>query len=222
VTTPSPDVRAALPDGLRRPAMAVVGVAIAVFGVLAARYAGDRRAGRVDWHAENVVDSLGGAHSWVFGRLTTFGSPPFVVIAAVVLAGVCLALGRRRLAVLAIVGPGLTGLATTFLKPTIGRTIEGGFAFPSGHTGGATSIALVVALLLVSLLKPGRRLSMALVGTVTLVAGGTIGASMVVVGSHYPTDTLGGFCAAVAIVLSCALLLERLAAVHARRRTASS
>lgn len=212
-------MRVALPDVLRRPALIVVGLAVVVFTVLAARYAGQSDAGRVDWRAENLVDSLGGAHNWVLGRLATFGSPPFVVVAAVVLAVVCLVLGRRRLAVLAIVGPGLTGLATTFLKPAIGRTMDNaGFAFPSGHTGGATSIALVLALLLVGVLRPGRRLSMALVAVVTSVAGATIGAAMVVIGAHYPTDTIGGFCAAVAIVLGCALLLERLADIRAARR----
>jgi membrane-associated phospholipid phosphatase len=110
-------------------------------------------------------------------------------------------------------------VATTFLKPAIGRTMEfGGFAYPSGHTGGATSIALVVALLLVSLVRPGRSTGIALIVTIALVVGGTIGTALVATGAHYPTDTVGGFCAAVAVVLGTALLLETVTAWwHARR-----
>lgn len=203
------DGRPVLPGNLRTPALVAVALATVVFAVLGAHYAGGSGYGRIDGHAENLVDGAAGSHLWLLQRLTLFGSPPLVVLAAFVLSGVCLALGRRRLAVVAIVGPGLTGLATTFLKPAIGRTMEfGGFAYPSGHTGGATSIALVVALLLVSLVRPGRTTGIALVVSIALVAGGTIGTAMIATGAHYPTDTVGGFCVAVAIVLGSALLLE--------------
>ncbi|WP_181779910.1 phosphatase PAP2 family protein [Pseudonocardia pini] len=213
---PAPPV---LPRHLRTPALVAVLLATVVFVVLAARYAGASGYGRVDGHAETLVDGATSAHLWLLQRLSLLGSPPLVVLAAFVLCGICLALGRRRLAVVAIVGPGLTGLATTLLKPAIGRTMEfGGFAYPSGHTGGATSIALVVALLVVGLVRPGRTTGIALVVTIALVAGGTIGTALVATGAHYPTDTIGGFCAAVAIVLGSALVLERAAmAWHARR-----
>ncbi|GAA1860712.1 phosphatase PAP2 family protein [Pseudonocardia ailaonensis] len=212
----TPSALPALPAELRRPAAVGVVAATVVFGLLAARYGGDSGYGRVDGHAVSVVDRLTGAHFSLLEQLTRFGSPPLVVAAALLLCAVCLVLGRRRLAVVALVGPGLTGLATTLLKPTIGRTIgDGGYAFPSGHTGGATSIALVAALLLVSLVRPGRTTGIALVVVIALVAGGTIGTAMVAIGAHYPTDTVGGFCAAVALVLGTALALE---AVATRRR----
>lgn len=219
MTSAGPPAPPALPAYLRRPAAVAVGLATVVFALLGTRYAGESGYGRIDGHAENLVDSLTSAHVWILQRLSELGSPPLVVFAAFAFCGLCLALGRRRLAVVAIVGPGLTGVATTFLKPAIGRTMEfGGFAYPSGHTGGATSIALVAALLLVSLVRPGRITGIALVVTIALVVGGTIGTAMIATGAHYPTDTVGGFCAAVAFVLGTALLLEFVAARwHARR-----
>lgn len=219
MTCAGPPAPPALPEHLRRPAAVAVGLATLVFALLASRYAGESGYGRIDGHAENLVDSLASAHLWILRRFSELGSPPLVIVAAFALCGLCVALGRRRLAVVALVGPGLTGLATTALKPAIGRTMEhGGFAYPSGHTGGATSIALVAALLVVSVVRPGRITGIALIVTIALVAGGTIGTAMVAIGAHYPTDTVGGFCAAVALVLGTALLLETAAAWwHARR-----
>ncbi len=82
--------------------------------------------------------------------------PVPLAIMIVVLAGLCLALGRRRLAVLAVAGPVLTGVATTVVKPVIERTKNGDLSYPSGHMGSAVAVAIVVALLLVSLLGARR------------------------------------------------------------------
>lgn len=204
---------------LRRPAPVIVAVATVVFAVLAWRYAGEAQAGRVDSSADAAVEALPG----VLARLTGFGSPPSVVLWALLLAGAALLLRRRRLAVLAIVGPGLTGVATTVLKPLIGRTIGGegtaGFAYPSGHTGGAVSIGLLVALLLVALLPVARAgPAVATLAAVALLAGGTVGAGMVRIGAHYATDTIGGFCIAVAIGLGAGLVIDRVADHRARDR----
>jgi undecaprenyl-diphosphatase len=113
--------------------------------------------------------------------------------------------------VLAVVGPGLTGVCTTLLKPALGRTLEGGFAFPSGHTGGATSLGLVLALVVISLLRAGRGGGLAILAAGGLVVGGGVGAAMIASNLHYPTDTLGGFCTAVAVVCGAALVLDRMA-----------
>ncbi|MDN5915772.1 MAG: phosphatase PAP2 family protein [Pseudonocardia sp.] len=205
---------------LRRPAPPVAGAAFGVFALLGLRYAGDANAGRVDTNTENAVDAVTGSHWRFVGWVIEFGSPPFVVLAGGLLAGLCLLLGRRRLAVLAIVGPGLTGLATTLSKPVFGRTIgePAGFAYPSGHTGGATAIALVAALLLVSFVPAGRGAALAMVGAVALLAGGAVGTGMVTIGAHYPTDTVGGFCIAIAIGLGSALVIDRFADRRADRK----
>ena len=198
-----------VPGPLRRPLALLVSVAAIAFAVLAARYAGTSTASQVDTRVDAVVDPLGDAHHWIVRHTAAIGSPPSVVALAFTLSATCLLLGRRRLAVLAVVGPGLTGVCTTLLKPALGRTIgDGGFAFPSGHTGGATSLGLVVALLAISLLRPGRGGALALLAAGALVVGGGVGAAMVASNAHYPTDTLGGFCAAVVMVCGGALLLD--------------
>lgn len=201
--------RAAIPTTLRRPAAVGVALAASVFAVLAMHYADTSVGGRLDHRLEAVADSATAARHWLLTYAVALGSPPIVVVGALALAVVCLVLRRRRLAVLAILGPGLTGAATTLSKPAIGRTMEdGGFAYPSGHTGGATALGLLAALLAVSLLRPGRVIGMALVAAGALLAGGIVGVAMVVVGVHYPTDTIGGFCTAVVVVLGLALAIE--------------
>lgn len=204
---------------LRRPAPVIVGTATLVFVVLAWRYAGEARAGRVDRRADTAVDALTGGAGGVLARLVTFGSPASVVLWATLLAGTALLLRRPRLAVLAVVGPGLTGVATTVLKPLIGRTMGFGFAFPSGHTGGAVSIGVVVALLLIGLLPVARAgPAVTMLSAIALLAGGVVGAGMVSIGAHYATDTVGGFCAAVAIGLGSAMVIDRVAGRRARTR----
>ncbi|MEQ3551488.1 phosphatase PAP2 family protein [Pseudonocardia nematodicida] len=206
---------------LRRPAPVLVAVALTVFGVLAARYAGNAAAGRVDDRADAVVEALPHLPGALLARAITFGTPESVVLWAVTLAGTALLLRRPRAALLAVVAPGLTGVATTVLKPVIGRTIgafEPGYAYPSGHTGGAVAIGLVAAVLLIGLLRmtrPGP--AVAVLAALTLAAGGAVGAGMVRVGAHYATDTVGGFCTAVAIGLGSALLIDRVADRRATR-----
>jgi membrane-associated phospholipid phosphatase len=199
---------AILPPALRAPAAAVSVLALLVFGVFAARYADDSSAGRLDRRVQRIVDASADGPS-LPDVVIRLGNPASVVVLAVLLAALALALGHRRLAVLAIVGPGLTGVATTTLKPVIGRTIEGGFAFPSGHTGGATALGVVAALLLIAVLRTATGISALLLSAGALVSGGAM--ALVLVGNriHYPTDTVGGFCVAVAVVLTSALLIER-------------
>ena len=93
----------------------------------------------------------------------------------------------------------------------IGRTKLGDLAFPSGHMGAATAVALVTGLLLVSLLRVGHAAACAVVAGLTLVVAGSTSLAMTLANYHYLTDTIGGFCTAVSVVLGLALLLE-----HAR------
>jgi undecaprenyl-diphosphatase len=204
---------------LRRPAPAVIAVALVVATALGVWYAGDPVAGRVDQRTESLVDSVTGDHWRVFARLVQFGSPLSVVVWAALIAGAALLLHRPRHAVLAIVGPGVTGLATTALKPVIGRTFAdySGYAYPSGHTGGATSIALAAALLVIGLAPTRRAVAVAVVASAALLAGGVVGTGMVTLGAHYPTDTVGGFCLAVAIGLGAGMVIDRVADRRAAR-----
>jgi undecaprenyl-diphosphatase len=199
-----------LPSALRGPVATAAGVAMVALAGLTAWLAGTSGSNGVDRRVDTVVDPFGAAHFWLVRHAMELGSPPTVVVVAFLLSGICLALGRRRLALLAVAGPGITGVATTTLKPLIGRTLGEQFAFPSGHTGGATSLGLVTALLVISLVRPGRIASLLVIAAGALVAGGGVGFAMVAVNAHYPTDTIGGFCTAVAVVLGGALTLDRL------------
>ncbi|WP_214365470.1 phosphatase PAP2 family protein [Pseudonocardia sp. H11422] len=200
-----------LPVPLRRPAAVTAVIAVMTFAVLAMRYGGTAMAGRVDRKAQAAIDSsipLGGR--WL-DRAISLGDPLPVITVAFLLAGLCVALRQPRLAVLAIAGPGLTGLATTLLKPAIGRTIDGDFAYPSGHTGAAGALGLVVALLVVSLLQPGPRLAGVLLVIGTLLTGVGMALALVAEDIHYATDTVGGLSIAVAAVLTTALVIDRFA-----------
>jgi len=215
MTTATPPLL--VPGPLRRPVALLASVAAVAFAILAARYAGTSTASGVDTRVDAVVDPVGTAHHWLVRHTAALGSPPSVIALAFALSALCLLLGRRRLAVLAVVGPGLTGVCTTLLKPALGRTIEGGFAFPSGHTGGATALGLVTALLVISLVRPGWVGGIAIVAAGGVLCGGLVGAAMVASNAHYPTDTVGGFCIAVVMVCGAALVLDRVATYRARR-----
>jgi undecaprenyl-diphosphatase len=194
---------------VRRPAIVTVAVSAIVLVLFGVRYEGESDGRWLDDEALALVrGSLpirrGVAHSVI----ELYDPLPLAMIIAV-LAGACLLLGRRRLAVLAVAGPVLTGLATEVLKAVIGRTKEGDLAFPSGHMGAATALALVLALLLVSLINVRLATAVAVVAGVLLVVAGSTALAMTVSNYHYLTDIIGGFCTAVAVVLGLALLLER-------------
>lgn len=200
---------AALPSYLRRPAIfAAVSSAVA-FGVMAGRYAGGYEAGRLDRRVETVLYAVDPDKHRTLSLIITMGNPVPVVTAALTLGGIGLVLGRRRLAALMILGPGLTGVATTTVQPLVGRTIYGRYVFPSGHEGAATALGLVTTLLLINLLHQDARLSIALLIAGTLLTGGVMAVALIVGRFHYPTDVAGGFCAALAVVLGTALALER-------------
>jgi undecaprenyl-diphosphatase len=83
-------------------------------------------------------------------------------------------------------------------------------AYPSGHTGGATALGVVAALLLITVLRPATGTSALLLSAGALTSGGAMALALVSDRIHYPTDTVGGFCVAVAVVLTSALVIERL------------
>jgi membrane-associated phospholipid phosphatase len=211
----APD-RPLLPGPLRTGAVVLAIVAALVVAVLAVRYRGASEPGRVDGHLDNAIDALPGTGHDIAGAVTFFGSPKAVALGAVVLALVCLAARRPRWAVLAVAGPALTGVATTLGKPLVGRTIDDSLAFPSGHTGGSTSLALVTALIVAAALGLGTAATAALAAVCAVLGGGAVGTAMALIGAHYPTDVVGGFGTAVAVVLLVALALD----ARSRRRTA--
>jgi membrane-associated phospholipid phosphatase len=209
--------RPILPVELRRPAGAVAVVAVLVFGVFAERYENGSTAGRLDRRLQSLVGTSGPGRS-LADAVILLGNELSVVVLAALLAALALALGHRRLAVLAIVGPGLSGAATVVLKPLIGRSFNGAFAYPSGHAAGVTALGVVAALLLVGVLRTNRTASATIVAAGALVPGGAMAIALIADREHYPTDTLGGFCIAVSLVLASALAIEWWAERSTRRR----
>jgi membrane-associated phospholipid phosphatase len=206
---PPRGARASLPASLRRAAVVAVGWATLVLAVLAVRYAGGTSPRWFDVRADSVVDATLGGYDRPWRVLVSLGGPLQVGFVATVLAAVALVLGRHRLALLAIAGPGLTGVVTSVLKPLVGRLLRGDFAFPSGQAGGATAFGLVAALLLISVLHVGRTSAALILAAGAVLTGGAMALALIVRDWHYPTDTIGGFCTAVAVVLGTALLIDR-------------
>jgi undecaprenyl-diphosphatase len=200
---------AALPAGVHRAVLVIVAFSWLVLAALGVRYAGEGEPRWLDESALIIVhDRFGGVPSparWIIA----LADPIPLALLATALAVLCLVAGRRRLAVLALVGPVATGLATVVLKPLVDRTKDGDLAYPSGHAGAATALALVACLLLVAVLQLHRWAAAALVSAVTVVEGATMSLAMTLTDYHYLTDTVGGFCTAVSIVLGLALLLDR-------------
>lgn len=131
-------------------------------------------------------------------EVVNLGSKMFVVPAAFVLALLALILRDRIGALVAVAGPGVTGALTEyFLKPLINAP-EGPRAFPSGHAGGVTAIALVVVVLAY------RRWGWPLAAVVTPLAAVLVllvGAALLRLDRHFPTDVLGGGVLAASVVL---------------------
>lgn len=205
----SPKGPPALPPTLRWPVGIMAVLATAVGAVLAAHYTGGIAAGWLDRWAQTAIKSLLPQPGPAALLIDLVGEPLVTVVLAGLLVAACLALGRRRLAVVAVAGPGLTGVATTVLKPVIGRTIHGSyFSYPSGHTAAATVLALVVTLLAVDLLRAPRLPGVLLILAGAGAAGAMMAWSQVALGAHYPTDTIGGFCTAMTVVPATALLVD--------------
>ncbi|MFF9850210.1 phosphatase PAP2 family protein [Streptomyces litmocidini] len=190
-----------LPSAVRAGLGGIAGLAAVVVTVLGVLYAGDGRPGVVDARVGAVAGEV--VPSWRDAALGLdfLGEP--VGAAALVLVAVvgCLLLGWPRAAVFVGAGVGAAVVVARLLKFLVGRTIHGdNLSFPSGHTAFLTAFVLVVALLVVGRFGLGRAVGMLFVLTAALVAGVAMGWAQVVLGAHYPTDALGGWCTALAVV----------------------
>ncbi|MEV1083769.1 phosphatase PAP2 family protein [Streptomyces sp. NPDC050211] len=209
-----------LPPALRAWLGLVAGLAALVVVAVGGLYAGHSEPGRVDrWIVEPTADSV--RPPWRYVALATDFLAEPVGAAMLIVAAVtgCLLLRRPRAAVLVVVGVGMTVGTARLLKHLVGRTIHGpgNLSYPSGHTAFLTALALVVALLATGRLGLGRTAGTSLVLGVALVAGAAMGWAQVALGAHYPTDVLGGWCTALAVIPATAWLVDRIADRQADR-----
>jgi membrane-associated phospholipid phosphatase len=213
---PRPPVLPPVLCGWLGPIAALAALVVVVLGV---RSAGRGRPGRADAWIRSGAADVGPPWRRVALAVDFLAEPAGA--AALVLAAVtgCLLRRRMRAAVLLVVGTGLTVGATTLLKPLVGRTIhDGHLCYPSGHTAFLTAFALVAALLTAGRLGLGRAAGTLLVVTSALLAGAAMGWAQVALGAHYPTDALGGWCTALAVVPVTARLVDRVADADRRVR----
>jgi membrane-associated phospholipid phosphatase len=197
----SPDVRVdaevsggvrALPTRWVAPLGVVsAGAAIALV-VLGFVFAGQSVGASVDLGIRSYLRTLGEPWHQIALVVDWTGEPVGAAVVLTTIVIVFLRRGNRRAAVLAVVGPAVAIAVTMGMKPLVGRTINDGFlSFPSGHTACATAFALVVTL------ATGR---LWLTAVVTVLAAAAMAWAQVLLNAHYPTDTIGGFCAALAVV----------------------
>ncbi|CAM5230841.1 Phosphatase PAP2 family protein OS=Streptomyces tendae OX=1932 GN=GUR47_06460 PE=4 SV=1 [Streptomyces tendae] len=213
---------AVLPASLRVWLGLIAALAALVVLVLGVTYADDGEPGAVDARTWAVVDGAG--PPWRHVALVTdfLGEPVGAVLLVTAVVTGCLLLRHPRAAVFVVTGAGLTVGTTALLKPIVGRTIhgEGNLSYPSGHTAFLTAIALMVSLLAAGRLGLGRAAGTAFVFAAGLVAGAAMGWAQVALGSHYATDTLGGWCTALAVLPVTAWLVDRTADRLTGRATA--
>ncbi|MBP2586533.1 undecaprenyl-diphosphatase [Streptomyces sp. PvR006] len=213
---PAPAVLPAPMRGWLGPTAVVAALAVVVLGIL---YAGGGRPGGADARILAAVEGVG-PRARHLALATDFLGEPLgaAALVAAVVAG-CLLLRRPRAAVLAVAGVGLAVVTTRVLKHLVGRTIHGdeNLSYPSGHTAFLTALALVVTLLATGRSGLGRTAGAVLVLLVALVAGVAMGWAQVVLGAHYPTDALGGWFTALAVIPATAWAVDRLADSGPRR-----
>ncbi|MER5429475.1 phosphatase PAP2 family protein [Streptomyces sp. NPDC002588] len=205
--------RAVLPPVLRVWLGLTAALAALVVVVLGVLYAGDSRPGMVDARIGADVDGVGPPWRDVALALDFLGEPVGSVTLVVAVVTGCLLLRSPRAAVLVVAGVGMTVGTATLLKSLVGRTIhgDGNLSYPSGHTAFLTALALMVALPATGRLGLGRTAGTSLVLAAALVAGAAMGWAQVALGAHYPTDVLGGWCTALAVIPATAWLIDRTA-----------
>ena len=195
----------------RRPwAGALIAVGVVVTAGLGVHYANQRHPGRIDGAIDRRLHRHLASHQATLVHIITVADPRNVAIACVAIGALSFWRGRRRLALLSLIGPLMAvGLTDLVLKPLINRRFLGMLSFPSGHTAASVAMATVVV---VGMLGASRPAWSAVARWLVLVAfeavAFVIAVALVAAGLHYATDTIGGAALAIAVVMASALAID--------------
>ncbi|MDQ2789525.1 MAG: hypothetical protein DLM60_19115 [Pseudonocardiales bacterium] len=201
--------RPLLSERVRLLAVLFIALAIIVVAVFGLRYADQDMPGYLDRSLDTLIRNALHRDQPITRALVSLGDPAqaAILIAAVASAA---AIARRWSGVLLTVVGTITAVAITefILKPLTGRLSFGHLTYPSGHTTAVAAIALATAILIGGADWP-RSIAVRLIAclaAVGLAAGVAI--SLVALRVHYATDTVAGYCVALATVLAVALVLD--------------
>lgn len=135
-------------------------------------------------------------HSHLANEVVRLGSRPAVL--AVVVVVFLLGCYRDWLrALCCAVAPVLAlEVVERIAKPMVGRVIDGGgYTYPSGTVTAVAALAAALYLTSPRLLRP-------LTGPIGVLATGLVGAAVLVLRWHYPTDVFGGACVGAGMVFT--------------------
>lgn len=202
----------ALPPKLRRP-LAAAGVLGAVIAVtLGIAFTGQAAGSSLDDRVAAALElpqTFSSPAYVVSVILQTMADPIPAVGLVLLLVAACLRCRRRRLAVLALVGPAAADVIVIFAKHLVGRTIhQGNLTYPSTHAAEAAALAMVSALLVTTVLDLGAAASATLVLGATAAGALVMGWALVASSVHYATDTLAGLCIALVVVPAAAWCID--------------
>jgi len=204
--------RSLLPAAARGAAAALLAGCVAVTVLLAVLFLRQARAGWLDRAVDGRFEASLGSHRVILERVVGLGDPLPVTVILVVLLLACAAARRWRAAtLLAVAVPAAAALTELLLKPLVGRRLDGGLCFPSGHATGMFALAAAIGVLLLGPARPrlpaGPRVILVLCA---YAAAGAVAVALVSLHLHYFTDTVAGAAVGTAVVLAAAFLLDRL------------
>lgn len=204
--------RPLLADHARIPAMLIIVLAIIVVAVFGIRYADQDMPGHLDRSLDALIRNHLGRDQPITRTLVSLGNPVQAAILVAAVAGAAATARRWSGVLLTIIGT-VTAVAITevVLKPLIGRLRFGQLSFPSGHATAVAAVAIATAILIGGARWPRSIAVRVICGLAAVAVAVGVAMSLVALHIHYVTDTVAGYCVALATVLTVALCLDSFA-----------